>query len=67
MKEVFRNIVKDKKDQDIVNWNEFNPTENSRLNNIQQIAAKRVYGSLPINFVSLIWSSNDWDENVKSY
>ena len=65
MKEAFRNIIKDEKDQDIVNWNEFNPTENSRLNNIQQIATERVYGSLPINFFNLIWSSNDWDEKCE--
>ena len=65
MKEVFRNIIKDEKNQDIVSLNEFNPTENSRLNNTQQIAVGRVYGSLPINFVNLIRSLNDWDEKCE--
>ena len=65
MKKLNMNLLADGNIQERVDWREFTPTINRYLNNDQQIAAERVYGSLPFNFIINVWDLNNKEEKCE--
>ena len=65
MKKLYMNLLADESSQERVDWREFTPTINRYLNNDQQIAAERVYESLPFNFIINVWDLNNKGEKCE--
>ena len=65
MKKLYMNLLADESIQERVDWRQFTPTINRYLNNDQQIAAERVYGSLPFNFIINVWDLNNKEEKCE--